>query len=180
MGGGDIDDATEPVLAHRRQHSPSGVKRRGEIDREDRVPLLDRKLFERRDMLNAGIVDEHVEPAVLVERGSSHSRDGIRPGHVGRRIADRDSEFGGDLVARFGDLGGDTEAVEHDRGSSLRQRAGNPESDAAGRARDKRNLARERPRRCRTLRLHLDIHGRPSCRDFGPICRADDGKRNTL
>jgi hypothetical protein len=33
-----------------------------QIDCEDLVPFLDRKLVERCDVLNTGIVDENVEP----------------------------------------------------------------------------------------------------------------------
>ena len=113
---------------------------------EDRVPFLDRKLVERRDMLNAGIVDEHVKPAMLGERCRDHLGDRLRLRHVGGRIADLDAEIGRDLVPGLGDLGGGAKAVQHDGRSGLGQRARDAEADAAGRAGDQRDLAGERPR----------------------------------
>ena len=38
-----------------------GVEGGREIDREDRVPFLDREILDRRDELDAGVVDENVE-----------------------------------------------------------------------------------------------------------------------
>jgi len=37
------------------------MKRRRQVDRQDRVPFLDRELIKRRDILDARIIDEHVE-----------------------------------------------------------------------------------------------------------------------
>jgi hypothetical protein len=65
MGGRDVDDPAEAILPHRRQREPRGVEGRRQVDCEDLIPFLDRKLFKRRNMLNAGIVDENIEPAAL-------------------------------------------------------------------------------------------------------------------
>jgi len=70
------------------------VKRRRQIDRQDLVPFLGRELIERRDILNAGIVDQHIEPAMLGDRRRDHLRDRLGPGHVGIAIADLDAKFG--------------------------------------------------------------------------------------
>jgi hypothetical protein len=70
-------------------------------------------------------------------------------------------KFGGDLIPGVGDLGRDTKTVQHHRRAGLRQRAGNPEPDAAGRTRDQRDLACQRPQRRHPLRFELNIHGRP-------------------
>ena len=129
---------------------------------EDRVPFLDRKLIERRDMLNARIVDEHVEPAMLGERGRDHLGDRVRLRHVGRRIAHLDAEIRRDQVPGPGDLRGKTETVQHDGRAGFGERAGDAEPDAAGGAGNQRDLAGERPRsRRRTLRFQLNVHGRP-------------------
>ena len=39
----------------------NGMKCRAEIDRHDRVPLCDRKIVDRRHMLDAGLVDEKTD-----------------------------------------------------------------------------------------------------------------------
>ncbi len=45
-----------------------GVERRREVDRDDRVPLLGRELLDRRDVLDAGIVDQDVDLAEALRR----------------------------------------------------------------------------------------------------------------
>ena len=146
---------------HRRQRQPCGVKRRRQIDRQDRVPFLDRKLFERRNVLDAGIVDQNIEPPVTGDDRRDHLGDRVTAGHVSRGITDIDAEIGGQLVFGPVDLGRNAKAVQHHRRAGVRQRAGNPEPDAAGRARDKRDLAGQPPLCRNTLRFELDIHGRP-------------------
>jgi hypothetical protein len=39
------------------------VKGRGQVDRQDRIPFLDREILDRRDMLDAGIVDQDIAAA---------------------------------------------------------------------------------------------------------------------
>jgi len=129
--------------------------------RQDRVPFLDRKLLERRDVLDAGIVDQNIEPPVTGDGSRDHLGDRLPTRHVCRGIADRDAEIGGDLIPGFGDLGREAKTVQHHRRAGLRQRAGNPEPDAAGRPRDQRDLAGQRPQGRSVLGFELDIHGRP-------------------
>ena len=167
--GRDIDNSPKLVLAHRRQRRPHRMKRRRQVDRQDRVPFLDRKMLERSDMLDAGIVDQDIEPPVTGDGSRDHLGDRITAGHVGRGIADLDAEIGSDLIAGFGDLGRDAETVQHHRGTRFRQRTGNPEPDATGRTRDKRGLARQRPQIRSTLRFELDIHGRPFLWGFSAL-----------
>ena len=90
-----------------------------------------------------------------------HLGDRFRARHVGRGITDLDAEIGGDLVFGPVDLDRDPKSVQHHRRTGLRQRAGDPEPDATGRTRDKRDLARQRPQGRSVLGLELDIHGRP-------------------
>src|SRR5436190_16174627 len=59
----DVDDSPPPLLLHGRQRDASRVKRSRQVDREDRIPFVDRKLLDRRDMLDAGVVDEQVDRA---------------------------------------------------------------------------------------------------------------------
>ena len=60
---GDINDAAPLVLKHRGQSEPRGVERGRQVDGEDGVPLFGREVLRRGDMLDAGIVDQDVEPA---------------------------------------------------------------------------------------------------------------------
>jgi hypothetical protein len=112
--------------------------------------------------LNAGIIDQHVKPAVLGQRRGDHFGDRLRPGHIGGGIADLDAEIGFDLVFGPGDLGSSPKPVQHHGRSGLGQRAGDPEANAAGRARHQRDLAGERPGGLCTgvLRLQLNVHDR--------------------
>jgi hypothetical protein len=48
-----------------RQRGADGVEGGGQVDRDDLVPFLDRELLDRRDELDAGIVDEDVDRAEL-------------------------------------------------------------------------------------------------------------------
>ena len=48
-------------------------------------------------MLNAGIVDQNIEPAVTGDGSRDHLGDRLAARHVGRGIADLDAEIGGDL-----------------------------------------------------------------------------------
>ncbi|MEA2923643.1 MAG: hypothetical protein QOD25_765 [Alphaproteobacteria bacterium] len=58
-----------------------------------------------RDVLNAGIVNQDIEPAVLRHDVLDHSCDCIRPGHIGRRIACRQAEIAGEGGADLCHLG---------------------------------------------------------------------------
>ncbi len=57
MSRGYVDDASPSPLFHRRKRVADGVKRGYEVDGDDGVPLFDRKLLDRCDVLDAGIVD---------------------------------------------------------------------------------------------------------------------------
>ena len=54
-----------------------------QIDRDDLVPFLDRELLDRRDELDAGIVDQHVERAEGLFAGLHHGGRSRRLAHVG-------------------------------------------------------------------------------------------------
>jgi hypothetical protein len=53
---------------------------------DDLVPLLDRELVDRSDVLDTGVVDEDVEPPEGFERQIDHASDRAGLCHVGRRI----------------------------------------------------------------------------------------------
>ena len=63
----------KPLLPHRRDSAARmHVKGGRKIDRNDRIPFFQRKLINRSDMLNSGIVDENIEPAVLLHDVGDH------------------------------------------------------------------------------------------------------------
>ncbi len=142
---GDVDDAPPATLLHGGQRGAGGVEGGGEVDGDDRVPLLRRELLDRRDVLDAGIVDQDVDAAELGAGALDQRRHlgGLR--HVGRVVAHRDAMRRGEPRARRLDLLGLAEAVQRDRGAGRRQRLGDAEADAAGRAGDDGRATGERP-----------------------------------
>ena len=83
MRRGHVDDAAEAVALHRRQRQARGVKRRTQVDRQDRVPLVERKRIDRRHVLDAGVVDQQVDRAEFADRTRHHGFDRIGAAHVG-------------------------------------------------------------------------------------------------
>ena len=92
-------------------------KARAQVDRDDRVPLRDGKVLDRRDVLDAGVVDEDVDAAELARRVGHHGLDLGRLAHVGAVVAGLHAERG-DLRLRPVDI---AEAVEHDVRALARQ-----------------------------------------------------------
>jgi hypothetical protein len=90
------------------------VKRGGQIDGENRVPLFRRELIDRCDVLDAGVVDENVDTSPTVERQPRHLSDVSRLRHVGCRIERRHSEVGGYLLPGALDVLTPAEPVEND------------------------------------------------------------------
>ena len=113
----------------------------GEIERDDEVPPVDRERLDRRDMLDARIVDEDVHAAERVGGLAHHRLDLVDLGE----IVGRDDRFRAarllqrDTLALDG--GGVAEAVDDEVGALARQRPGVGEADAGGRAGDERGLA---------------------------------------
>ena len=79
-----IDDAAPALFLHQRHGGADAVKCRRQIDRDDRIPFLDRKILDRRDELDAGIVDENIDRAERAFTERDHRRDLGGLGHVGR------------------------------------------------------------------------------------------------
>ena len=111
--------------------------------RDDRVPFLDREFLDRRDVLDAGVVDQDVDAAEGLLGRRDHRGDLGGLGHVGRRVERLDAEFLLDAGALLLDRGGVAEAVDHDVGAVLGERPGDAEADAGGRAGDDRGFSLE-------------------------------------
>ena len=105
-----------------------------EIDRQNGVPLLDRKIFNRCDILNSGIVDENVNATEFLLRQRHHRADVIAIGHVGVAVDDLDVMAVGDVLADGFDLVRIAKSIEHDIGAIGGQPARNTKTDSTGRA----------------------------------------------
>ena len=70
---GDVDDAAPFALLHAGHRGADGVERRREVDRDDRVPFLDREILDIGDMLDAGIVHQDVDRAEALFRRLDHA-----------------------------------------------------------------------------------------------------------
>ena len=99
-----------------------------------RVPLFDRKILDWRDMLDAGIVDEHVHAAKRPLGKRDHVGDFHRLDHIRGRIDSLHPEIVLDCSPRFFDIGRCPNPVEHDVGASTRECPRIRQTDAARRA----------------------------------------------
>jgi hypothetical protein len=81
-------------------------------------------------VLNARVVEQDVERAELVRGGADHFGDVGRLAHISGRVTCFHSEIFLDPGTDFFDLGLIAEAVEHDFGAVLRERARSGEADA--------------------------------------------------
>src|SRR5690349_804352 len=151
----DVDDSAPFALFHLWQRQPAGVKRRSKIDRDDRVPFVDRKFVYRRHVLDTGVVDEDVDGAKPVDGLRHHLLDGRRIAHVGAVISDVYAVFGNKAVLQlfYGSLL--PEAIENDMATFGGQSIRDAEANTARRTSDERGLSLE----------HYDL---PSCRTLGP------------
>ena len=119
------------------------MERRRQVDGDDRVPFVDGEILDVRHVLDAGIVDQHVDRAELLFRLRDHRVDLGRLGHVGARIDCLDAEFLLEPGAFFLDRGSVAEAVDDQIGAVLGHGAGDGQPDAGGGAGDQRGFAFE-------------------------------------
>jgi hypothetical protein len=136
--GGGRDDTAPFLRLHARYGGADRMEGGGKIDRNDRVPFLDRKVLDRRDELYAGVVDENIDRTELALSVSDHGRNFRGLAHVGAVIKRLDAEVLFDGGAFFLDRSGVAHAIDHDIRAVLSQHARDGEANAAGRAGDKR------------------------------------------
>src|SRR3546814_8652549 len=77
MGRSRLDDPAPFLLLHVGQRKPRGMESRVEIERDDEVPSVDRKLLDRGDVLHSGIVDEDIHTAKAFSRFRHHRLDRV-------------------------------------------------------------------------------------------------------
>jgi len=147
---GDVDDPTPALGLHHRDGGAAGVEGGGQDDGDQGVPFLFRELVHRRDMLDAGVVDQDVQPPELTHGVSDQVLDLLRLGHVGGMVADGGVGPGLQGLTLGLDLRRIAQAVEHDVDPLLGQSRGEGLADAAGGARDHRHM---------TLEFVVDGHG---------------------
>jgi hypothetical protein len=127
----------QPLAAHAWQAQAGAVKHRRQVDGDDRIPALHREVFDRGDMLDAGVVDQYVDAAEFALGVGDHVGDLRHIADVGRMMAN--------LAAELSDLGdhrrGIAKAVQNQVRASLGQAQGDAQADAAGGAGDQCGLA---------------------------------------
>ena len=89
--------------------------------------------LDRRDMLDAGIVDDDIDLAEPAYGALHHHMDGVATGHVGAVIGNIDIILIGERGALRLDLDRIAEAVQHDGRTGPCQALCDAKADAAGR-----------------------------------------------
>ena len=90
---------------HARHRGADGVEGGGQVDGDDLVPFLDREFLDRRDELDAGIVDQDIDRAELLLGVGDHGGDLVALAHVGAGIERLDPEILFDAAALLLDGG---------------------------------------------------------------------------
>ena len=118
--------------------------------------LRGRELGHRRHVLDAGVVDQDVDPAERVVRLGDQRPALLALGHVGLDVDDADPVLAGDPLGERVVLGPVGERVQHDVGAGAGQLLGDPEPDPGVRPGDHRAPFRltDMPRAPSSLRRH--------------------------
>ena len=86
-----VNDAAPAFFFHVRQGQARRVKAGCQVQTDDQIPFFDRKLFDRRNMLNACIVHQNIHAAERLISFSNHGFNLISFGQVGTRIKSLDA-----------------------------------------------------------------------------------------
>lgn len=137
VGAGDIDDP--PMLSRRHMSDAAAdcVKGRRQIDGDDLVPFVWRKILNRRYMLDASIIDQHIKATKLVLYSRHHGRYFAGYRHVGGVVVDVNFVLCHQIYAQFFNRAFITQTIEDDVMACLCERVGYAKPDATGRARNK-------------------------------------------
>ncbi len=112
----DLDDAAPAFFDHARHHLLGDVEHAGQVGVDHRVPVFARHLHEHAVARDAGVVDQHVDRAVLADGLGEGLHGGIPVGDVAHRRVEGVAERlllvdPLDEVARRTAAGDDLEAV---------------------------------------------------------------------
>ncbi|MNZ71326.1 hypothetical protein D3C78_896860 [compost metagenome] len=83
MGGRDIDDAADALLDHLRQHRLATVPGTIEVDGKAATPVFLGHFQRIAEYVDPGAVDQHIDPAVQVDRQPGHGVQILLTRHVG-------------------------------------------------------------------------------------------------
>ena len=148
------------MLRHRSHRLAAAQELAGQIDRDDGAPILESHIDEIRVALYAGIGDEDVEPAEMLDRGAEHRDDLIFVRDIG---LERERVGTGLPNLRNNGIGGlgMSDVIDADIRAGRTQRQGDAAADAGIRTRDERLLPlQQTPRDARIIVLR---HRFPSC-----------------
>ncbi len=128
--------------AQGRQRRAQRVIRADDIDAKDRVPAFGARLGQRRIGARRRVIDQYVQPPERRDRRLDRARRLRRVGDIGGDCH-RAVRF---CQCRNGRLDGSEIAIEQRHARAFREEAARRgDADAAGAARDERDLAREPP-----------------------------------
>ena len=139
---GDVDDCARALPLHRRHDRARAQEGPAQVDAEHLVELLERQLVDRPEVAEPRVVDQHVEPAVALERRLRHDVDGAVVAHVGgddQRLAAKRFDLAGQGL-EVGDGAGGEGDVRARPGQRQRDAA----TDAPRRTGDERDLLGQR------------------------------------
>jgi len=142
----NVDDAAGALLLHMGQGGRRCMEHRREIQREDRIPLLDGKFLDRRGVLDTCIVHQDVDAPHLRNGVVNHSAHRLATGKIGAIMRHPYAELSFQVGTDAFDLRRIAESVQHDIDASPRQRGGNAKADTAGGSGNHRDLSTEHGR----------------------------------
>ena len=124
----NVDDAAPVAGQHAWERKAAGMKRTAEIDGNDCVPALGRKILNSRDMLDSGVIDQDINGTKGRFTVAHHCFNFIGFAHVGTVVAHLDAQ-GSDLC--FGPLDV-AKTIHHDICALRGKRFGQAQADTAG------------------------------------------------
>src|SRR5215211_8586726 len=144
----DVDDPAVAPVQHVLEHGPAEVEGAGQVDVDDPVPVLHAHLADRLVDGDAGVVDQDVELALLVQHLGDHPL--AVGGHADVALMDGGPLVGGgELLGRVGAVG----VADRDLDPPLGQAGADGQPDPTGATSDERDLP-----------FHAGHQGPPSCR----------------
>src|SRR4051812_38728685 len=134
------DDAAPTAPLHTWNGCTDRMEGGGQVDREYRVPLIDWKFLDWRDVLDARVINEHIDAAERLLGKRDHLGDFARLSHVRGRIDSLHPEIILDRGSFLLNVGRHADAIKHDVGPGACKRTRTRETYPACRARHNRRL----------------------------------------
>jgi hypothetical protein len=119
-----IDDPAPAALLHGWVRRHGCRENQGQVNGDDRVPLPDRELLDRRHELEACIIEEDVDRAKALLSQRQHLGNLDRLARIRRQIEPLHLECGLDGRALLLDISRSAKTIENEVGASTGERAG--------------------------------------------------------